>query len=189
MATATTIRPHVAAAMQTTTQTAHNSRAINTPSFFSHCHRLSQERHRHSNNSREEHTLLRKPSAAHSVLICFASSSSSSSYSSTSTSPPIEFDLACPICQTTPIKITQISGHPTGNMKCRRCQRTYEASSASVDLTLTSGVQQKVYEQKAWGGVEIFRNPLVSLAYERGWRQGFAWAGFPGGDFIYLNVF
>lgn len=24
------------------------------------------------------------------------------------------------------------------------------------------------------------RNPLVSLVYERGWRQGFAWAGFPG---------
>lgn len=24
------------------------------------------------------------------------------------------------------------------------------------------------------------RNPLVSFVYERGWRQGFAWAGFPG---------
>ena len=24
------------------------------------------------------------------------------------------------------------------------------------------------------------RNPLVSLAYEKGWRQSFAWAGFPG---------
>jgi hypothetical protein len=26
------------------------------------------------------------------------------------------------------------------------------------------------------------RNPLVSFVYERGWRQGFAWAGFPGAD-------
>ena len=24
------------------------------------------------------------------------------------------------------------------------------------------------------------RNPLVSLAYEKGWRQSFGWAGFPG---------
>jgi hypothetical protein len=28
--------------------------------------------------------------------------------------------------------------------------------------------------------VVIGRNPLVSYVYERGWRQGFAWAGFPG---------
>ena len=26
------------------------------------------------------------------------------------------------------------------------------------------------------------RSPLVSFVYERGWRQGFAWAGFPGAD-------
>lgn len=26
------------------------------------------------------------------------------------------------------------------------------------------------------------RRPAVSVAYERGWRQGFAWAGFPGAD-------
>ena len=24
------------------------------------------------------------------------------------------------------------------------------------------------------------RNPLVSFVYERGWRQGFSWGGFPG---------
>lgn len=28
----------------------------------------------------------------------------------------------------------------------------------------------------------ICRNPLVSFVYERGWRQGFAQAGFPGVD-------
>lgn len=26
------------------------------------------------------------------------------------------------------------------------------------------------------------RSPLISFVYERGWRQGFAWAGFPGAD-------
>jgi tRNA/tmRNA/rRNA uracil-C5-methylase (TrmA/RlmC/RlmD family) len=37
-----------------------------------------------------------------------------------------------------------------------------------------------VYEQKQWQGTELFRQPLVSFIYERGWRQNFAGAGFPG---------
>lgn len=46
---------------------------------------------------------------------------------------------------------------------------------------MASGARPEVYEQRAWRGTEMFRSPLVSFAYERGWRQGFAWAGFPGG--------
>jgi hypothetical protein len=130
-------------------------------------------------------------------------------------------------------------------LACSRCSRTFDADAGYLDLTLTSGVQQLVYQKKEWGGVEIFRwapagslagwpgflagspvgwlaarppadpsrasppglsrrqggsprrpsnptahplptpapwrrNPLVSFVYERGWRQGFAWAGFPG---------
>jgi len=37
-----------------------------------------------------------------------------------------------------------------------------------------------LYSKREWGGTEIFRNPLVSFVYERGWRQGFSWAGFLG---------
>jgi hypothetical protein len=29
---------------------------------------------------------------------------------------------------------------------------------------------------------DLFTSPAVSYAYERGWRQGFAQAGFPGPD-------
>ena len=29
---------------------------------------------------------------------------------------------------------------------------------------------------------DTFRNPWVAFVYERGWRQGFANAGFPGVD-------
>eukprot|EP00983_Pelagomonas_calceolata_P028821 902775-Pelagomonas_calceolata.AAC.6 len=29
-------------------------------------------------------------------------------------------------------------------------------------------------------GASVDLSPLVSFVYERGWRQGFAWAGFPG---------
>merc|ERR1712071_268249 len=31
-------------------------------------------------------------------------------------------------------------------------------------------------------GRDLFTSPSVSFAYERGWRQGFARAGFPGAD-------
>lgn len=95
---------------------------------------------------------------------------------------PVTFDLACPICQTTRFAVRQVGGRPAGDLQCPRCARTFAASPTAVDLTLTSGMEQRVYEQRAWGGQEIFRNPLVSLSYERGWRQGFAWSGFPGAD-------
>ena len=32
---------------------------------------------------------------------------------------------------------------------------------------------------------DLFTSPAVSFAYERGWRQGFAQAGFPGADSEY----
>lgn len=49
---------------------------------------------------------------------------------------------------------------------------------AQWDLALSSGTGS--YEAKYWAGTETFQNPLVSFVYERGWRQGFSWAGFPG---------
>lgn len=90
------------------------------------------------------------------------------------------FKLACPICNETEFIVRNVDGKPQGSLSCSRCKRQFDTTASTVDLTLTSGVPQKVYKQKRWGGTEIFRNPLVSLVYERGWRQGFAWAGFPG---------
>merc|ERR1712086_156462 len=37
-------------------------------------------------------------------------------------------------------------------------------------------------------GRDLFTSPQVSFAYERGWRQGFAAAGFPGADKEYEMV-
>jgi len=65
---------------------------------------------------------------------------------------------------------------------CRRCSRTFQADGEYLDLTLNSGIKPKVYNRREWGGTELFRSPLVSFVYERGWRQGFSWAGFPGVD-------
>jgi hypothetical protein len=41
--------------------------------------------------------------------------------------------------------------------RCGRCCRSFEAKGQYLDLTLTSGVQQQVYEQKMWQGTELFR--------------------------------
>ncbi|KAK9918463.1 hypothetical protein WJX75_004235 [Coccomyxa subellipsoidea] len=65
-------------------------------------------------------------------------------------------------------------------LHCDRCARTFAANERSVDLTSTSGVSARVFKQSFWGGTQIFRSPLVSFAYERGWRSSFTWAGFPG---------
>ncbi|GMH45821.1 hypothetical protein BSKO_13784 [Bryopsis sp. KO-2023] len=89
------------------------------------------------------------------------------------------FKLACPICQVTEFSLTSA---PTerGSLECPRCSRSFAYNDAYVDLTLTSGVEQKVYKEKTFGGTSTFQNPFVSLVYERGWRQSFARAGFPG---------
>ncbi|GLC56003.1 hypothetical protein PLESTB_001054000 [Pleodorina starrii] len=110
----------------------------------------------------------------------YASSPSPSDAPSTS-SADAEFDFVCPICLQTHFRLPSVPTQ-SGGLSCGRCQRTFPSGPAYLDLTLTSGVQQKVYRQRSWGGTELFRNPLVSFAYERGWRQGFAWAGFPGVD-------
>lgn len=96
---------------------------------------------------------------------------------------PLNFELACPICQTTPLRVRQQrGGRPTGDLHCPRCARTFATTSSYVDLTLTSGVEQPTFRAPRVNSQELFRTPLVSFAYERGWRQGFAWAGFPGAD-------
>eukprot|EP00877_Chromochloris_zofingiensis_P015113 jgi/Chrzof1/9856/Cz04g18150.t1 len=65
-------------------------------------------------------------------------------------------------------------------LTCCRCNRTFEPDVNYIDLTLTSGMRKRVYQQKLSTGTELFRQPLISFVYERGWRQNFASAGFPG---------
>ena len=94
-----------------------------------------------------------------------------------SSSSGTTFDLVCPICLSTPLRLQQVGGRPCGDLRCQRCARTFTSNATFADLTLTAGIQQKAYQQSAWGGTTIFQSPLVSFVYERGWRQGFAWAG------------
>ena len=85
---------------------------------------------------------------------------------------------ACPVCFR-PISLT--SGLDT---RCETCRRGYPFVSRGMyhDLTVTAESGRKFDAGLRPPGTEIFRNPAVGFAYERGWRQGFAWAGFPGVD-------
>lgn len=45
----------------------------------------------------------------------------------------------------------------TMGLTCGRCSRTFNADSRFVDLTLTSGIKKKAFQQKEWFGTELFR--------------------------------
>jgi SAM-dependent methyltransferase len=53
-----------------------------------------------------------------------------------------------------------------------------------LDLTPAAGAPSLADAggDRHWAGTQLFRSPVVASIYDRGWRQGFAWAGFPGAD-------
>lgn len=96
-----------------------------------------------------------------------------------------ERDLfACPICFEPLIR----KGPPGFNLpaiyrsgfKCRKCNKTYSSKNIYLDLTVIAGAKDYVEIQPS--RTELFRSPLVSFLYERGWRQNFNRSGFPGPD-------
>jgi hypothetical protein len=64
--------------------------------------------------------------------------------------------------------------------KCLKCNKTYTSKDIFLDLTVTSGAKE--YSELKPARTELFRSPLVSFLYERGWRQNFNRSGFPGRD-------
>ncbi|KAK6151671.1 hypothetical protein DH2020_014306 [Rehmannia glutinosa] len=92
--------------------------------------------------------------------------------------------FACPICYE-PLIRKGPSGFnlPTiyrSGFKCRKCNKSYSSKNIYLDLTVTSGTKE--YNEFKPAGTELFRSPLVSFVYERGWRQNFNLSGFPGPD-------
>ncbi|XXG64644.1 hypothetical protein AAC387_Pa05g2539 [Persea americana] len=97
----------------------------------------------------------------------------------------LELDLlACPICYEPLMR----KGPPGLNLpaiyrsgfKCQKCEKTYSSKEVYLDLTVTAGT--KDYSEVKPTRTELFRSPLVSFLYERGWRQNFNRSGFPGPD-------
>ncbi|KAI3805427.1 hypothetical protein L1987_27793 [Smallanthus sonchifolius] len=64
--------------------------------------------------------------------------------------------------------------------KCVKCNKSYSSKNIYLDLTLIAGAKEYVEAQPS--RTELFRSPLVSFLYERGWRQNFNLSGFPGPD-------
>ncbi|KAJ0457817.1 putative demethylmenaquinone methyltransferase [Helianthus annuus] len=91
--------------------------------------------------------------------------------------------LACPICYDMLIwdhdPVFSVDSTPRFILECSTCKKAYSGNETHLDLTLTSGTKKNDGYMPA--SSEVFRLPLVSFLYERGWRQGFTlWAGFPG---------
>lgn len=92
--------------------------------------------------------------------------------------------LACPVCFEPLIR----KGPPGMNLvaisrcgfKCSNCRKAYSTRDVFLDLTITAGAKE--YEEYSPAGTQIFRSPIVSFVYERGWRQSFGGRGFPGPD-------
>ncbi|XP_071729582.1 uncharacterized methyltransferase At2g41040, chloroplastic-like isoform X2 [Rutidosis leptorrhynchoides] len=92
--------------------------------------------------------------------------------------------FACPVCFEPLIR----KGPPGFNVpaiyrsgfKCTKCNKSYSSKNIYLDLTVTAGAKEYVETQPS--RTELFRSPLVSFLYERGWRQNFNLSGFPGPD-------
>ncbi|KAK4276806.1 hypothetical protein QN277_014913 [Acacia crassicarpa] len=120
-----------------------------------------------------------------------ASSAYSRAFLDTKSIDPVEVDkevnrsrnsLACPICYDsltwTSDPAFSIDSTPGSSLQCSTCKKTYVGREAYLDLTTANGA--KSYGEPMPPSTELFRVPLVSFLYERGWRQAFIWGGFPG---------
>lgn len=93
--------------------------------------------------------------------------------------------LACPICHEPLISAgpeADGSGpwQPGGGaLRCGRCRKAFATSGDGV-VDLTVAAAGAGFEERQLPGTSIFQSPVVAFVYERGWRQGFAYAGFPG---------
>ncbi|GMJ02484.1 hypothetical protein like AT1G78140 [Hibiscus trionum] len=90
--------------------------------------------------------------------------------------------LACPICYDpltrtgdSPLCVGSTSG---SKLQCNTCKKAYFGNETHLDLVASSGSKQ--YDESMPLATEIFRTPMVSFLYERGWRQNFIFGGFPG---------
>ncbi|KAK6944418.1 Methyltransferase type 11 [Dillenia turbinata] len=103
---------------------------------------------------------------------------------STKNSPVSEVEFSCPICYEPLIR----KGPSGFNLPaiyrsgfiCNKCNKAYSSKDIYLDLTVTAGTKE--YTESKPQGTELFRSPLVSFLYERGWRQNFNRSGFPGPD-------
>ncbi|KAF0900292.1 hypothetical protein E2562_030462 [Oryza meyeriana var. granulata] len=88
--------------------------------------------------------------------------------------------LACPICYYPLLSSSDQSApfNVASSLECSTCKKFYPSRGDYWDMTVAVGSAE--YSESTTLATELFRTPLVSFLYERGWRQNFIWGGFPG---------
>uniref|UniRef100_A0A0E0LV06 Methyltransferase type 11 domain-containing protein n=1 Tax=Oryza punctata TaxID=4537 RepID=A0A0E0LV06_ORYPU len=88
--------------------------------------------------------------------------------------------LACPICYYPLVSSSDQSAKfgAASSLECSTCKKFYPNRGDYWDMTVAVGSTE--YSESTTVTTEVFRTPLVSFLYERGWRQNFIWGGFPG---------
>ncbi|XP_059635223.1 uncharacterized methyltransferase At2g41040, chloroplastic [Cornus florida] len=159
--------------------------AIASSSSLRHlCHDLFPKYPSLSHNSRHKPS-LQFSSRGFSSRIRATSAVALEPDSSIQQQDTVEVDLfACPICYEPLIRkgppgFTLPAIYRSG-FKCKKCNKSYSSKNNYVDLTIIAGTKNYVEAKPV--GTELFRSPLVSFLYERGWRQNFNRSGFPGPD-------
>lgn len=93
--------------------------------------------------------------------------------------------LCCPVCfqplwRDGPSGLTLDAIRRSG-FSCKSCRKGFSNKDGYLDLTILDG--SKLYDENLTTGTEVFRSPLASFLYERGWRNSFGvLADFPGVD-------
>ncbi|KAI6682356.1 hypothetical protein NL676_036237 [Syzygium grande] len=92
--------------------------------------------------------------------------------------------FSCPICYEPLIRRgpsgLNLKAVYRSGFKCNKCNKSYSSKDNFLDPTLAAGLRD--YIEVKPERTELFRSPLVSFLYERGWRQNFNCSGFPGRD-------
>ncbi|XP_050214616.1 uncharacterized methyltransferase At2g41040, chloroplastic [Mercurialis annua] len=139
-----------------------------------------------SHNSRTSHPrLLRFSSSRLPSSIRASSSVALQPELGTQQIQTIEDDVfACPVCYEPLIRKGpsgfNLSAIYRSGFKCKNCDKTYSSKDNYLDLTITASMKEFTEVKPA--STELFRSPIVSFLYERGWRQNFKGSGFPGLD-------
>ena len=106
------------------------------------------------------------------IIIGFSSSGDDDENVRTSSSSSF-VKLTCPIC-------TRIVLEKKNKDVCCGKTWTIERKNAYEYIDLEISRNANSFREAKLSGTSLFETPIVSNAYERGWRDSFAWAGFLG---------
>ena len=108
------------------------------------------------------------------IVIGFSSSGDDDENVRTSSSSSSSFvKLTCPICT------RRVLEEKNKDVCCGKTW-TIERKNAYEYIDLEISRNANSFREAKLSGTSLFETPIVSNAYERGWRDSFAWAGFPG---------